>query len=208
MTINETSFFRDLSLFEDLKLRVLPSLIACAFAEPLSENLECRDRVRARTLQCLNDFRRILPAARGLDDRFCRHGHRRRRPHACEAGVYSQFEAQRGLPIQMLMKYFEPCSAGWQVEDCLRKRIKFRKLNLLDNFQHLGPFDVIFCRNVLLYLDAESRAQIMRRLSSSLRSDGFLVLGATETMVGISDRFLRDQNCISSVYLPGMSVPS
>ena len=125
-----------------------------------------------------------------------------------EAGVYTQFEVQRGLSIQMLRSYFEPCSAGWQVKDFLRKRIKFRKLNLLDNFQHLGPFDVIFCRNVLIYFDAETQAQILARLCNALRSDGFLIIGAAETVPGISDRFLRDRICASGVYQPALSVPS
>jgi chemotaxis protein methyltransferase CheR len=119
-----------------------------------------------------------------------------------EAGIYSQFEVQRGLPIQMLMKYFEQCPAGWQVKESLRKRVRFRSLNLLENFQHLGRFDIIFCRNVLIYFDLPTKKRILDRLADLLRSDGYLLLGAAETVLGICERFERRRDSGSAIYTP------
>jgi chemotaxis protein methyltransferase CheR len=106
-----------------------------------------------------------------------------------KAGVYSQFEVQRGLPIQMLMKYFKQTGETWQVNPDLRAMIQHRQLNLLQDFSHLGTFDVIFCRNVLIYFDQETKINIFNRLARQIEPDGFLVLGAAETVVGLTDTF-------------------
>jgi chemotaxis protein methyltransferase CheR len=106
-----------------------------------------------------------------------------------KAGVYSQFEVQRGLPIQMLMKYFKQTGETWQIHPELRAMIQHRQLNLLQDFSHLGTFDVIFCRNVLIYFDQETKINIFNRLARQIEPDGFLVLGAAETVVGLTDTF-------------------
>lgn len=106
-----------------------------------------------------------------------------------KAGVYSQFEVQRGLPIQMLMKYFKQTGETWQVNPELRAMIQHRQLNLLQDFSNLGTFDVIFCRNVLIYFDQETKINIFNRLARQIEPDGFLVLGAAETVVGLTDTF-------------------
>jgi chemotaxis protein methyltransferase CheR len=119
-----------------------------------------------------------------------------------EAAVYTQFEIQRGLPIQLLLKHFEQTPAGWQVKAALRKRVRFRTLNLLQSFSHLGTFDIIMCRNVMIYFDAERKREIFERLHRTLRPDGFLMLGAAETVLGLTDRFERCRTCTSAVYGP------
>ena len=106
-----------------------------------------------------------------------------------KAGIYSQFEVQRGLPIQMLVKYFKPNGETWQVNPELRAMIQHRQLNLLQDFSHLGTFDVIFCRNVLIYFDQETKINIFNRLARQVEPDGFLVLGAAETVVGLTESF-------------------
>jgi chemotaxis protein methyltransferase CheR len=106
-----------------------------------------------------------------------------------KAGVYSQFEVQRGLPIQHLVKYFKPNGETWQINPELRAMIQHRQLNLLQDFSHLGTFDVIFCRNVLIYFDQETKINIFNRLARQIEPDGFLVLGAAETVVGLTDTF-------------------
>jgi len=107
----------------------------------------------------------------------------------CKAGVYSQFEVQRGLPIQLLVKYFTQSGDIWQLNADVRSMVQFRQLNLLQDFSHLGTFDVIFCRNVLIYFDQDTKAVIFDRLAKRLESDGTLLLGAAETVVGITDAF-------------------
>ena len=105
------------------------------------------------------------------------------------AGIYSQFEVQRGLPIQHLMKYFTQVGELWQLNADIRAMVQFRQLNLLQDFSHLGTFDVIFCRNVLIYFDQDTKAVIFERMAKGLEADGTLLLGAAESVVGITDAF-------------------
>jgi chemotaxis protein methyltransferase CheR len=104
-------------------------------------------------------------------------------------GIYSQFEVQRGLPIQMLIKYFTQIGDMWQIAPDIRAMVKYQQLNLLSDFSHLGTFDLIFCRNVLIYFDHETKISLLNRLRRVLAGDGYLVLGAAETVVGLTDSF-------------------
>ena len=105
------------------------------------------------------------------------------------AGIYSQFEVQRGLPIQLLVKYFKQNGELWQINPELRAMVQHRQLNLLHDFSLLGTFDIIFCRNVLIYFDQDTKINIFGRLAKAMEGDGFLVLGAAETVVGLTDVF-------------------
>jgi chemotaxis protein methyltransferase CheR len=106
-----------------------------------------------------------------------------------KAGIYSQFEVQRGLPIQMLVKYFTQNGELWQLKADIRAMVQHRQLNLLQDFAHLGTFDIIFCRNVLIYFDQDTKANIFGRISRMLEPDGVLALGAAESVVGITNAF-------------------
>ena len=103
-------------------------------------------------------------------------------------GVYSQFEVQRGLSVSLLVKYFRKEGRGWELDPSLRAKVKFATHNLLAETE-LGLFDVIFCRNVLIYFDTETKRQVLARLAAQLAADGYLVLGASETTTGLSDAF-------------------
>ena len=104
-----------------------------------------------------------------------------------KAGVYSQFEVQRGLPIQLLVKYFSQSGDAWRISPEIRAMVQFRPLNLLRDFTGLGQFDIVFCRNVLIYFDQPTKAELLARLARVMRPDGFLVLGAAETVVGLTN---------------------
>ena len=106
-----------------------------------------------------------------------------------KAGIYSQFEVQRGLPIQMLVKYFKQTGEIWQINPDMRAMVQHRQLNLLQDFSQLGTFDVMFCRNVLIYFDQDTKINIFNRLRPPTEPDGFLVLGAAETVVGLTETF-------------------
>ena len=106
-----------------------------------------------------------------------------------KAGVYSQFEVQRGLPIQLLVKYFTQSGDIWQLNADVRSMVQFRQLNLLQDFSHLGTFDIIFCRNVLIYFDQDTKAVIFERMARAIEGDGTLLLGAAESVVGVTDAF-------------------
>ena len=104
-------------------------------------------------------------------------------------GIYSQFEVQRGLPVQLLLKYFTQIGETWQINAPIRSMVQYRKLNLLENFSTIGTADIVFCRNVLIYFDQKTKSDILARISKLMAPDGFLVLGAAETVVGLSSSF-------------------
>ena len=124
------------------------------------------------------------------------------------SGVYSQFEVQRGLPIQLLMKYFDQVKTNWQIKQELRLSIDWRELNLLQDFSRLGRFDVIFCRNVLISFQVSTKKNILDRISTMLPPDGFLMLGGAETVIGITDTLSRAKEYRAAVYTPACSKAS
>lgn len=106
-----------------------------------------------------------------------------------KAGLYSQFEVQHGLPIQMLLKYFKQVGELWQINADIRAMVQHRQLNLLHDFSELGVFDLIFCRNVLIYFDQQTKTSVLNRLAKVIEADGFLMLGAAETVFGLTNVF-------------------
>jgi len=102
---------------------------------------------------------------------------------------YSQFEVQRGMPIQLLMKYFTQNGDLWTLNDDIKRMVKFDYFNLLDPLSPLGQFDIIFCRNVLIYFDEQTKSQVLNQMAQQIAQDGFLFLGGAETVIGITDAF-------------------
>ena len=109
-------------------------------------------------------------------------------------GTYTQFEVQRGLAITQTVRWFEESGDGWRIAEPLRKNVRFQVQNLLEPPPHPGEFDIILCRNVLLYLNAEKRALAFERLAGALAEDGLLMLGAGETVIGQTRKLVADQN--------------
>jgi chemotaxis protein methyltransferase CheR len=189
MTTNETFFFRDKTPFDHLKDTMLPAL------------LQARSARRALRIWCAasssgQEPYSIAMCLKGLGPAIAgwkvdivatdlSHGVLEK----SKAGIFSQFEVQRGLPIQMLVKHFTQVGEMWQLNADIRSMVQHRQLNLLQDFGHLGTFDVIFCRNVLIYFDQETKAGIFERLARVVEPDGFVVLGAAESVVGISEAF-------------------
>jgi len=189
MTTNESFFFRDKTPFEHFNDTMLPGLLErraktrmikiwCAAASSGQEPYSLAISLKEAQGKIAGWRTRILGtdlSTEVLDK--------------AKAGLYSQFEVQRGLPIQMLLKYFDQKGDMWQINAGLRAMIEWKKLNLLENFSHLGEFDIVFCRNVLIYFDQQTKSEILSRLARSLPDDGYLVLGAAETVVGLTDAF-------------------
>ena len=101
-------------------------------------------------------------------------------------GIYSQFEVQRGLPVQMLMKYFKKDESNWRISDQIRGMAQFREFNLLSDLRSLGKFDIVFCRNVLIYFDQPTKARVLEAIAAIMPPDGMLYLGGAETVLGIT----------------------
>ena len=105
-------------------------------------------------------------------------------------GLYTQFEVQRGLPVQMLLKHFRKEDAGWRITPSLRATVRFREWNLLSDLAPLGRFDVVFCRNVLIYFDPPPKARVLEAIARQMPDDGLLYLGGAETVLGVTSRFV------------------
>ena len=118
-----------------------------------------------------------------------------------KAGFYSQFEVQRGLPIQFLVKYFKKNNEMWQIDPAIRAMVQYREYNLLHDLKPLGQFDVVFCRNVLIYFDQPTKTRVLDNISRVMPDDGLLYLGGAETVLGISDKFkpVPDQRGIYAI---------
>jgi chemotaxis protein methyltransferase CheR len=106
-----------------------------------------------------------------------------------KAGLYSQFEVQRGLPINLLVKYFKQIGDRWQIDDGIRSMVKFKPFNLLGSFASLGNFDIVFCRNVLIYFDPATKTAVLEKIADLMPADGYLYLGGAETVLGTTNRF-------------------
>ena len=189
MTTNETFFFRDKIPFDHLREAVLPALIQ-ARAARRSIRIWCAASSTGQEpysiAMCLKEMGAALAGwrveiiATDLSQEVL---------EKSKTGIYSQFEVQRGLPIQLLVKYFKQNGELWQIGADVRAMVQHRQLNLLHDFSQLGVFDVIFCRNVLIYFDQDTKINIFGRLAKTMEPDGFLVLGAAETVVGLTDVF-------------------
>ena len=189
MTTNETFFFRDKVPFDHFRDTIMPEILK-ARASRRSVRIWCAAGSTGQEPYSLAMTLKEMGAAlTGWRVEIIATDLSQEVLEKAKAGVYSQFEVQRGLPIQMLMKYFKQSGETWQVNPELRAMIQHRQLNLLQDFSHLGTFDVIFCRNVLIYFDQETKINIFNRLARQIEPDGFMVLGAAETVVGLTDTF-------------------
>jgi chemotaxis protein methyltransferase CheR len=188
MTTNETFFFRDKIPFDHLREAILPALVQARASRRslrIWSAASSTGQEPYSIAMCVKEFAglagwRVEILATDLSQEVL---------EKSKAGLYSQFEVQRGLPIQMLVKYFTQAGELWQLNGDIRGMVQHRQLNLLQDFSHLGTFDVIFCRNVLIYFDLDTKVGIFDRLSRMLEPDGVLALGAAESVVGISDAF-------------------
>lgn len=201
MTTNESFFFRDKTPFENFKDVMMPELFKsragskklrmwCAAAstgqEPYSLAMIWNDMARETASWKLELLGTDL--ATDVLER-------------AKSGGYSQFEVQRGLPIQMLMKYFKQVGDQWQISDQIKQMVQYRPLNLLRDFSSLGQFDVVFCRNVLIYFDQATKKDILERIAKQMAPDGYLVMGAAETIVGLTNA-LKPHPEKRGIYIP------
>jgi chemotaxis protein methyltransferase CheR len=189
MTTNESFFFRDKLPFDHFTQTMMPHMLTARARERKLRiwSAAASTGQESYTLaMCLKDMEakiagwRIEMIGTDLSSEVL---------EKAKAGIYSQFEVQRGLPINLLVKFFTQVGDMWQISPEMRAMVQYRKLNLLENFSSLGQFDIVFCRNVLIYFDNETKIDILNRVAKMMPDDGFLVLGAAETVVGLTDAF-------------------
>lgn len=191
MTTNETSWFRDVYPFDILKEKLLPELVktqprtiriwsaACSTGqEPYSLSMMVQEYLQSNPGILPMDAVQIIgtdisPSVLAI----------------AKTGVYEGVAVSRGLPQERKARFFRETSAGWEVSEDIKKRVSFRELNLMQNYTLLGRFDIIYCRNVLIYFSTELKRDIMARMAKCLNPGGFLVLGGSESITNYSDEF-------------------
>jgi chemotaxis protein methyltransferase CheR len=194
MTTNETFFFRDKTPFDLFRDQVMPSLLQkkgangririwCAAASTGQEPYSLAMVLADNAVKYGNMNVEIIGT--DISERVL---------EKAQAGLYTQFEVQRGLPVTALVKYFEKKDDLWRLKSDISSKVKFKKANLLEDFRSLGQFDVIFCRNVLIYFDQPTKRKVLEQMAGSMGDEGFLFLGAAETVMGITDAFQTKQD--------------
>ena len=193
MTTNETFFYRDKTPFEHMKEAILPTLgqvrrggrirIWCAACSTGQEPYSI-----AMMLDQMPQLTGGVPVeiiATDISDRCL---------ERARQGLFTQFEVQRGLSTPMLMHYFTKQDDQWRISERIRSMVSFRKLNLMDPAYAIGKFDVVFCRNVLIYFDGPTKGEVFERIAQTLNPGGFLLLGAAESVIGITQAFEGTQD--------------
>ncbi|AWJ92332.1 chemotaxis protein CheR (plasmid) [Azospirillum baldaniorum] len=208
MTTNESSFFRDQKPFDQFKQIVLPKLM---------EARSAKRSIRIWSAACSSGQEAYSLAMLLSEDAAKLAGWRieivgtdisAEMVERSKSGIYTQFEVQRGLPIQMLVKHFKQQGDKWQISQQLRQMASFREFNLLGDLSTLGQFDIVFCRNVLIYFDQPTKTKVLEAIARQMPQDGVLYLGGAETVLGITDRFKPVEGQRGLYSLGGFQVPS
>lgn len=203
MTTNETLWFRDTYPFEVLKSRVLPEMLktgagqrlriwsaACSSGqEPYSLSMSIDEYERSNPSQAKTGVQIVATELSGA------------MLAACKAAEYDSLAIARGLSGDRLQRYFDVKAPGrWAVKPAIRSRVEFRVQNLLDSYAALGKFDIVFCRNVLIYFSADVKKDILKRIHATLRPGGYLFLGASEALNGLPELYQMVQCSPGIIY--------
>jgi chemotaxis protein methyltransferase CheR len=189
MTTNESFFFRDDKPFQHFRSQALPRIIA---ARPPGSTIRVWSAASSSGQEAYSLAMIVAESAAALGGRKVEIvGTDIARDQLARArdGIYSQFEVQRGLPVQMLMKYFKKDESNWRISETIRAMAQFREFNLLSDLRSLGKFDIVFCRNVLIYFDQPTKTRVLEAIAGLMPPDGMLYLGGAETVLGITARF-------------------
>ncbi len=189
MTTNESFFFRDDKPFQHVRTKALPQLIA---ARGTGQGLRIWSAASSSGQEAYSLAMLVQEARMALGDRrveIIGTDIAREQLARAREGVYSQFEIQRGLPMQMLVKYFKKDPPNWRVNDAVRAMVQFKEWNLLADLRALGQFDIVFCRNVLIYFDTPTKRRVLDAIAGQMPKDGLLYLGGAETVMGVSTAF-------------------
>ena len=211
MTTNESFFFRDDKPFTNFRTQALPRLIA---ARPPGSTLRIWSAASSSGQEAYSLAMILAESTALLGGRkveIIGTDIARDQLGRAREGVYSQFEVQRGLPVQMLMRYFKKEDNNWRVSDAIRAMAQFREFNLLSDLRPLGRFDIVFCRNVLIYFDQPTKTRVLDAIAGIMPPDGMLYLGGAETVLGITQRFApmpNERGVYGVATVPGATAPA
>ena len=202
VTVNETSFFRDVHPFEALRKEIIPALIkknhatrsiriwcaACSCGqEPYTIAMVIREH-----FPNLSNWNIEIVATDISDEMLAK----------SKSGEYSQLEVNRGLPVTKLVKFFDRQGSKWQTKPMLKELIKFQKLNLTKAWPQVGQFDIVFIRNVLIYFEQATKSEILKRVHKVVRPEGYVFIGSVETTIGMGVPFQREEIDATVCYRP------
>ena len=190
MTTNESFFFRDQKPFVLFQKTLLPRLLASRATKKQiriwSAAASSGQEAYSLAMICAEEAAKL----QGWKVEIVGTDLSREMVTRAKTGIYSQFEVQRGLPVTHLVKYFQQIAGDkWQIKDNIRQMVQFREGNLLTDFGLTGTFDIVYCRNVLIYFDLPTKTRVLSAISGITAPDGYLLLGGAETVLGVSDKF-------------------
>jgi chemotaxis protein methyltransferase CheR len=199
MTTNETYFFRDPAHYEAIRTRLIPELREqraltrklSFWSAAASTGQEIYSLAMQLQEQGLGDWNLNLMGTDFSTQVLDR----------ARAGKYLQIEVNRGLPTPMLLKYFQRHGMDWQLKDAVRRMVRFEQMDLRTSMRSLGPFDAVFCRNVLIYFDTATRKKILQEIHGTLFRGGWLMLGGAELPVGFEGLFERQLVGTAVIYV-------
>ena len=194
MTTNETFFFRDKMPFDHFKDTIMPAMIKARAAKRSLRIWCAASSTGQEPYSIAMILKEMGSQLAGWRIEIIGTDLSKEVLEKSKAGLFSQFEVQRGLPIQMLVKYFKQTGDVWEISSEIRNMVQHKPLNLLQDFSSLGRFDVVFCRNVLIYFDGPTKGEVMDRIAGTMNPGGFLLLGAAESVVGLSQSFEATQD--------------
>jgi chemotaxis protein methyltransferase CheR len=202
MTVNESFFFRDTKPFDQLRDQLLPALIAARAGTRRVRIWSAAASSGQEAYSIAMLLQESGLSANGWTLETFGTDLSTEVLERAKSGSYTSFEVQRGMPARFLAKYFTRNGDKWQIAESLRRSVRFVRHNLLSDLSPLGMFDIVFCRNVLIYFDLATKAKVLAAIRRQMPSDGYLILGAAETVLGVSESFT------SSPHLPGVYMPA
>ncbi len=207
ITTNETLFFRDGSPFEALQHKALPELIDAKAKSAYPKRLRVWSAASSTGQEVYSlamTLSELVPQIHTWDVQILGTDISDAALRQASSGTYSAFEIERGMKPELLSRYFTRQGQQYKVKDELRALCNFKRLNLLEPFAVSGPFDVIFCRNVVIYFTAQARRDIFQRLGNTLTRDGYLFVGSAESLSDLGPRFQPQHHCRSIYYRPNL----
>lgn len=187
----ETAFFRDWKPFEHFRTITLPNILNARREKKAFRILCCGVSTGQEAYSLAMSLRRAGDELAAWDPHITGIDLSEQALRRAEAGLYTQFEVQRGLPVRMLIADFDKQGDDqWQIKDVLRAGVEFKRWNMIEELYPLGAFDVVFCRNVLTFFSQDTKMRVLGRVSRLLSDDGALYLGVDETTAGISKNFI------------------
>lgn len=205
ITTNETLFFRDASPFEALQHKALPELLDAKAKTAYPRRLRIWSAAASTGQECYSlamVLHQLIPDIHKWDVNILGTDISDAALKQASSGVYSEFEINRGLKPELLSRFFTRQASSYKAKDELRGLITFGRQNLLEPFASPGPFDIIFCRNVVIYFTAQARKDIFHRLAKSLIPDGYLFVGSAESLSDLGPAYAPHHHCRSVFYRP------